>query len=134
MGSEYYGLPIEAIKEIIKPLATTRFPKSPPFVEGVIDLRGEILPIVNLRKIFGLEPMPLTDDSRYIDVQMDDFRVGIIVDAVSEVMHIAVSLTEPAPPIIEGVDGRYLKGIARLPDKLVLLLNLEEIFQTWLKK
>lgn len=134
MGAEYYGLPVESIKEIIKPMPTTRFPKSPPFVEGIIDLRGEVLPIVNLRKMFGLEPVPVTEASRYIDVQLGRFRVGIIVDEVSEVMHIPVSQTEPAPPIIEGVDGRYLNGVARLSDKLVLLLNLDEIFHTWLQK
>ncbi|UFJ41683.1 chemotaxis protein CheW [Brevibacillus humidisoli] len=134
MGDEHYGLPTMLVKEIIKPLPVTRFPKSPPYVEGVIDLRGKILPIVDLRKMFGLEPQPLTDASRFVDIELEGFRTGIIVDAVSEVVQIPVSQIEPAPPIVAGVDGRYLRGVARLNDKLVLLLDPDEIFSMWKHK
>ncbi|MEJ8546758.1 chemotaxis protein CheW [Brevibacillus borstelensis] len=133
MGKEYYGLPISLVKEIIKPLPVTRFPKSPPFVEGVIDLRGRILPIINLRTIFGLEPLPLTEESRFVDLQLDGLNVGIVVEAVSEVVHIPASLIEPAPAIVSGVDGKFLNGIARMQDKLIMLLDVDEIFSTWKK-
>jgi len=131
MGDEYYGLPIASVKEIIKPLPITRFPKSPPFVEGIINLRGGILPIVNLRKLFGLEPLPVTDESRFIDIHLSGLKIGIVVDGVSEVVRISNNQIEAAPPIICGVDGKYLTGIARLEERLVLLLDLEEIFSQW---
>lgn len=134
MGNEYYGLSISLVREIIKPLPITRFPKSPPYVEGVIDLRGRILPIINLRKMFDLEPLEETDDTRFVDLQMDGLNIGIIVDAVSEVMNIPQNLIEPAPPIIAGVEGKYLQGIARLNDKLIMLLDVDEIFGQWKKK
>jgi purine-binding chemotaxis protein CheW len=133
MGNEYYGLPISLVKEIIKPLPITRFPKSPPYVEGVIDLRGRILPIINLRTMFGLQPLPLTEDSRFVDVQLGNLSIGIIVDAVSEVVRIAQKQIEPAPPIVAGVEGKYLTGIARMQDRLILLLDLDEIFAQWKK-
>ncbi len=128
MGNETYGLPIEAIKEIIKPLPLTRFPKSPPYVEGIIDLRGSILPIINLRRLFGLDPIPLTDDSRFIDIHLEGMQVGIVVDAVSEVVRIRAGEIEPAPAIIAGIDGKYLSGIARVDSRLILLLDLEATF------
>ncbi|MED1914148.1 chemotaxis protein CheW [Bacillus thuringiensis] len=134
MGNEYYGLSISLVREIIKPLPITRFPKSPLYVEGVIDLRGRILPIINLRKMFDLEPLEETDDTRFVDLQMDGLNIGIIVDAVSEVMNIPQSLIEPAPPIIAGVEGKYLQGIARMNDKLIMLLDVDEIFGQWKKK
>ncbi len=134
MGEEYYGLPISIVREIIKPLPVTRFPKSPPFVEGVIDLRGNILPIVNLRKMFGLDPLPLTEESRFVDISLDNFKLGILVDAVSEVIRIPVRQVEAAPPLYAGIDGKYLKGIARMDDRLILLLNLDEIFAKWINK
>jgi purine-binding chemotaxis protein CheW len=134
MGNEYYGLSISLVREIIKPLPVTRFPKSPPYVEGVVDLRGRILPIINLRSMFGLEPVEETDDTRFVDLQLDGLNVGIIVDAVSEVLSIPQHLIEAAPPIIAGVDGKYLQGIARLNDKLIMLLDVEEIFGQWKKK
>lgn len=134
MGNEYYGLSISLVREIIKPLPITRFPKSPLYVEGVIDLRGRILPIINLRKMFDLEPMEETDDTRFVDLQMDGLNIGIIVDAVSEVMNIPQSLIEPAPPIIAGVEGKYLQGIARMNEKLIMLLDVDEIFGQWKKK
>lgn len=134
MGNEYYGLSISLVREIIKPLPITRFPKSPLYVEGVIDLRGRILPIINLRKMFDLEPMEETDDTRFVDLQMDGLNIGIIVDAVSEVLNISQSLIEPAPPIIAGVEGKYLQGIARMNDKLIMLLDVDEIFGQWKKK
>lgn len=133
MGNEYYGLSIASVREIIKPLPITRFPKSPPFVEGVIDLRGRILPIVNLRKMFGLEPMPLTEESRFVDIQLEGLNVGIVVDAVSEVVRISAKQIEPAPAIIAGVEGKYLNGIARMDDRLILLIDLDETFGQWKK-
>lgn len=134
MGNEYYGLSIASVKEIIKPLPITRIPKSPPFVEGVIDLRGHILPIVNLRAMFGLSPLPLTEESRFVDIQLDGLNLGIVVEAVSEVVRIATNQIEQAPPMIAGVDGKFLKGIARLEDKLILLMDMDEVFAQWTNK
>lgn len=134
MGSEYYGLSISTVKEIIKPMPVTRIPKSPPFVEGVIDLRGRILPIVNLRCLLGLDPLPLTEESRFVDIQLEGLNLGIVVEAVSEVVRIQTKQIEPAPAMIAGVEGKFLQGIARFEDKLILLMDVEEVFARWLKK
>jgi purine-binding chemotaxis protein CheW len=134
MGNEYYGISIASVKEIIKPVPITRIPKSPPFVEGVIDLRGRILPIVNLRTMFGLEPLPLTEDSRFVDIHIEGLNIGIVVEAVSEVVRLSNKQIEPAPAMVAGVDGKYLKGIARMEDKLVLLMDVDEVFSRWKKK
>ncbi|WP_134686468.1 chemotaxis protein CheW [Brevibacillus migulae] len=134
MGSEFYGLSIAIVKEIIKPLPVTKVPKSPLFVEGVIDLRGRILPIVNIRSMFGLDPVPLTEDSRFVDIQLDGLNIGIVVEAVSEVVRIGAKQIEAAPSMIAGVDGKFLNGIARVEDKLVLLLDVDEVFARWITK
>ncbi|TGV04962.1 chemotaxis protein CheW, partial [Mesorhizobium sp. M00.F.Ca.ET.186.01.1.1] len=74
-----------------------------------------------------------TDDTRFVDLQLEGLNIGIIVDAVSEVMNIPQHLIEPAPPIVAGVEGKYLQGIARLDDKLIMLLDIDEIFGQWKK-
>lgn len=133
MGDETYGFAISTVKEIIKPLPITRFPKSPPYVEGIINLRGHVLPIVNLRSMFGLAPVPITEETRFIDIHLTGLKIGIVVDAVSEVVNISQSMVEAAPPIVSGVDGKFLKGVAHVGDRLVLLLDLDVIFSQWTK-
>lgn len=128
LGNETYGLPISAVKEIIKPLPVTKVPRTAEYVEGIIDLRGLILPIINLRILLGLAPAEMTDDSRFIHVVAEGQDLGIMVDMVSEVVHIPQSLLEEAPEVIAGVDGRYLDGVARLQDRLILLVNLSQLY------
>lgn len=126
LGEEEFGVNILQAREIEKlDQGLTRVPKAPSFVEGVINLRGEIIPIVDLRKRFGLTLPPLGYDSRVIIVEVQGALVGMLVDAVVEVIRIPVSAVEPPPPITKGVDSQYLSGVAKVGERLIVLLNLE---------
>lgn len=126
LGQEEFGVDILQVREIEKlDQGITRVPKAPHFVEGVINLRGEIIPIVDLRKRFGLTLPPLGHDSRVIIVEVGENLVGMLVDAVVEVLRIPVSSIEPPPPITKGVDAYYLAGVAKIAERLIVLLNLD---------
>lgn len=126
LGDEEFGVDILQVREIEKlDQAVTRVPKSPAFVEGVINLRGEIVPIVDLRKRFGLVVRSLTSESRTIIVEVNGNLVGMIVDSVAEVFRINLSAVEESPQLTKGVDSYFLSGVAKLEDRLIILLNLE---------
>lgn len=126
LGDEEFGVDILQVREIEKlDQQITRVPKSPAFVEGVINLRGEIVPIVDLRKRFGLVVRQTSNEARVIIVDISDGQVGMIVDAVVEVIRINVSAIENAPPITRGVDAYFLSGVAKIDERLIILLNLE---------
>lgn len=126
LGDEEFGVDILQVREIEKlDQQITRVPKSPTFVEGVINLRGEIVPIVDLRKRFGLVVRQTSNEARVIIVDISDGQVGMIVDAVVEVIRLNVSAIENAPPITRGVDAYFLSGVAKIDERLIILLNLE---------
>ena len=126
LGEEEFGVNILQAREIEKlDQGLTRVPKAPPFVEGVINLRGEIIPIVDLRKRFGLTLPPVGYDSRVIIVEVRGAPVGMLVDAVVEVIRVPVSAVEPPPPITKGVESQYLAGVAKVDNRLIVLLNLD---------
>lgn len=126
LGEEEFGVNILQVREIEKlDQGITRVPKAPHFVEGIINLRGEIIPIVDLRRRFGLTLPELGYNSRVIIVEVGDALVGMLVDAVVEVLRVPVSAIEPAPAITKGVDAYFLAGVAKLDTRLIVLLNLE---------
>lgn len=126
LGDEEFGVDILQVREIEKlGQQITRVPKSPAFVEGVINLRGEIVPIVDLRKRFGLVVRQTGNEARIIIVDISDGQVGMIVDSVVEVIRLNVSAIENAPPITRGVDAYFLSGVAKINERLIILLNLE---------
>ncbi len=126
LGDEEFGVDILQVREIEKlDQQVTRVPKSPIFVEGVINLRGEIVPIVDLRKRFGLVVRQTSNEARVIIVDISDGQVGMIVDAVAEVIRLNVSAIENAPSITKGVDAYFLSGVAKINERLIILLNLE---------
>jgi len=128
LGSEEYGVNIMQVQEIIKLTDITQVPKAPAFVEGIIDLRGRVLPIVDLRERFGMEQREDTDATRIVVVNIDDMTVGLIVDSVSEVLRIPNRSIEPPPPIIAGIESRFLQGIGRVNKRLLILLDLQKVF------
>ena len=131
LGDEEYGVDILQARGIEHlDQGITRVPKAPAFVEGVINLRGEIVPIVDLRKRFGLVVKSIGFDSRVIVVEVENNLVGMTVDAIVEVMRIPLSAIEPAPEITKGVDAYYLAGVAMLEKRLIVLLNLEHALST----
>jgi purine-binding chemotaxis protein CheW len=127
LAGEHYGVDIAAVEGIIKMQNITRMPQSPSFVEGVTNLRGSVLPVIDLRKRFGLSFQEATKDTRIITVDMEGTKIGMVVDAVSEVLRIQEETIEATPPMVTSVDTSFLKGIAKLTDRLVILLDLARV-------
>lgn len=126
LGDEEFGVDILQVREIEKlDQDVTRVPKAPSFVEGVINLRGEIVPIVDLRQRFSLTVQAVGAETRVIIVEINENLVGMIVDSVAEVLHVNLSAIESAPQITKGVDAYFLSGVAKIEDRLIILLDLE---------
>ncbi|NPV30353.1 MAG: purine-binding chemotaxis protein CheW [Firmicutes bacterium] len=127
LGAEEYGVPITQVQEINRLTTPTRIPKAPAFVEGVINLRGKVLPVIDLKKRFGLEGAAYTDEARIVVVEIAGHTVGVIVDVVSEVLRLPVTSIEPPPAVIAGITADYLRGVGKLDDRLLILLDLNKI-------
>jgi purine-binding chemotaxis protein CheW len=127
LGAELYGVEISRVHEIIRLQSVTKVPRAPAFVEGVINLRGKVIPVVDLRRRFGLPTAEHTRASRIVVVELGDQVVGIIVDGVSEVLRVNTATVEPPSPVVAGIDSEYLHGIAKLTDRLVILLDLDRV-------
>ena len=127
LGSEEFALDILLVQEINRRVEITKVPKTPEFVEGVINLRGKIVPVLDLRKRFGLVGHEFTAQSRIIVVNIDNRVLGLLVDSVSEVLQIPAHTIEPPPPLVAGIDAAYIKGIGKFEDRLLILLDLGKV-------
>lgn len=127
LGKEEFAVPILQIQEINRLVEITRVPKSPDFVEGVINLRGKVIPIIDLRKRFSLPQSDLGKYARIVVVNMDGRMVGLIVDSVSEVLRLPNDAIEPPPPVVAGIGSEYIKGLGKLEGRLLILLDLSKI-------
>ena len=131
VGAEEYVVDTMRIRQIIQPLRITTVPHAPEFVEGVINLRGEIVPVVDLRKRLGLAPTAATKKTKYLICSIGGRRVGLLVDAVSDVIRIPRSSIKPAPGILSVRRGpRFFLGVCGPPDKLKLLLNVKALLES----
>jgi len=128
LADEHYGLDIAKVFEIIRHQPITAVPRSPRFVKGVINLRGRIIPVVDLRERFGMPAVEPTKETRIVVAESATTRVGLIVDSVSEVLLVPTEAVEATPEVAAGADAEYLRGIANLGDRLVLLLELAGLF------
>jgi purine-binding chemotaxis protein CheW len=128
LGDERYGLDIATVYEIIRHQPITAVPPAPAFVEGVINLRGRIIPVVDLRDRFGMTEGAITKASRIVVCEAAGTRVGLVVDGVSEVLMIAAEAIESTPEVAAGHDAAYLRGIAKLGERLIILLDLDGLF------
>lgn len=128
LGRERHAVPVLKVKEIISSGRVFPIPRMPPFIEGILSLRGEIIPIVDLRKRFELPEVPKTEESRIVVLEMGSFYVGISVDQVFEVIKIEEGKIEPPPPLVGGLRADFLEGVCELESHLVTILNLEQIF------
>lgn len=129
LGSEEFAVDILAVQEINRMMALTRVPQSPPEVEGVINLRGKIIPVIDLRKRFGMAASAQSEQSRIIVVEVAGRVLGFIVDRVSEVLRISSGIVEPAPAMTCSVDSDFVAGVGKLPDRLLILLDLNRLFR-----
>lgn len=127
LDNEEFGVPITQVKEINRLTAATRIPRSPSFIEGIINLRGQIIPIVDLKKRFELPLTEYTGDARIIVIQVQDNTFGVQVDSVSEVLRINSSNIEAAPDIVCSIDAKYITGVAKVNDRLLIMLDLNSL-------
>ena len=130
LAQEAYGVDIGTVREIIRMQDVTSVPHRPDYVSGVINLRGRITPVVDLRKRFDLAEQEITRDSRIVVVDIDGDDIGMIVDAVTEVLRISTTQIEPPSTMIAAGGSDYIVGIAKLEERLVLLLDLERVLTT----
>ncbi len=134
LGKEEFAVDILKIQEINRLVEITKVPRSPDFVEGVINLRGKVIPIIDLRKRFNLPASESTKQTRVVVVDIDNMVVGLVVDAVSEVLRLPASTVEPPPPIVAGIDSEYISGVGKLEDRLLILLELDKVLSKDEKK
>jgi purine-binding chemotaxis protein CheW len=127
IGEEEFGVDILKVQEINRMLEVTRVPNAPSSIDGVINLRGKVIPIVNLRERFNLPRKERDKSTRIIVVELSGKTVGFVVDAVSEVLRIPKSVTEPPPSIVAGINADYITAVGKLEDRLLILLDLEKI-------
>lgn len=127
LGDEYFGVDIANVDGIVKMQAITRVPHSPHFVEGVTNLRGEVLPVIDLHKRFGVGERQESKESRIINIAIGEMKVGMIVDSVSEVLTIQDSAIEETPRMVSTVDSSFITGIAKVDERLVILLDLGNV-------
>lgn len=127
LGNVEYGVPITQVKEINRLTVATKVPRSPLFVEGIINLRGQIIPIIDMKKRFDLPLTEYTGDARIIVIQVIAHSFGVEVDSVSEVLRINSSNIEPAPHIVCSIDSKYITGVAKVGERLLILLDLDRL-------
>jgi purine-binding chemotaxis protein CheW len=127
LANEYYGVDIATVESIIKMQPITVVPHAPSFVEGVTNLRGKVLPVIDLRKRFHLPGSVARTDTRIVVVSIDANEVGMVVDAVSEVLTISEAAIEPPPSLVTTLESAFITGIAKLDSRLVILLDLGKV-------
>jgi len=127
LGNEEYAVDILNVQEINRITEITMVPNAPSYVEGVINLRGKVIPVINLRKKFQFEDKPTDDTSRIIIMEIQGITNGLIVDSVSEVLRIPSSSVEPTPPMSAEVHSQFIKGIAKLDNRLIILIDLDNL-------
>ena len=131
LGKEEFGIDISQVREIVRIQTITAIPQSLDFVEGIVNLRGQIVPIVDLSKRFRVANVTAGDESqrRIIVVSMGSQNIGILVDGVSEILRIPDDSIEPTPPIVaSGVSSDFIRGVAKVENRLIIMLDLDRIF------
>jgi len=127
---EEFACNINDVREVLKMVRVTPLPRSLDFVEGVINLRGEVIPVIDLRKRFGLQEIEITDDSRIIIVEVEERMVGLIVDSVSEVNRLANEQIQDAPDQVAGQQTKLIMGVGKIDERLLIILNLDRILSS----
>lgn len=130
IGNEEFGADILKIQEIIRTIAITKVPNSPDFIEGVINLRGRVIPVIDLRIKLGMQKKEHDNHTRIIVVEIMGKVMGFIVDSVSKVLRIPKSITEAPPEILTNINSEYITAVGKLEDRLLILLDLEKVFTT----
>lgn len=127
LGREEFAVEVTQVREIMRMEEITRMPKSPHFVEGIINLRGQIIAVIDLAKRLNLESAERSAESRIIVVEAEDVKVGMIVDSVSEVLRVSADAVEPSPTLAADVAAAYLQGVVKQDNRLIILLDLTKV-------
>jgi purine-binding chemotaxis protein CheW len=127
IGTEEFGVDILKVQEINRMVDITKVPRSPEFVEGIINLRGKVIPIIDLRKRFNMELSDHDKNTRIVVVDIEGQTMGMVVDSVSEVLRIPASTIEPTPDVVTSVESEYIRGVAKLDNRLLIHLDLSKI-------
>ncbi|WP_284139972.1 MULTISPECIES: chemotaxis protein CheW [unclassified Virgibacillus] len=127
LKDEEYAVEVSKVGGIERLLPITRVPQTAPFVKGVINLRGVVTPIIDLRVRFGIEEQEYNESTRIIILNLDDLEVGLIVDAANDVIDIPKDAIEPPPEVVGAVDVDYIEGVAKLDKRLLILLDLQKV-------
>ncbi|QDP41031.1 chemotaxis protein CheW [Radiobacillus deserti] len=127
VNEQEYAADIQQVVSIEKVQEVVQLPQTPDFIKGVINLRGSITPILDLKQRLGMQEATYTDQTRILIASMENVQVGLVVDVATDVLDIDNSVVEPAPDMVGGVSSKYLKGVAKLENRLLLLLDLERV-------
>lgn len=130
IGPEEFGLDVFSVQEILRYQPVTAIPKAPAFVEGVIDMRGVLVPVIDMRRRFELADTAIGGDTRIVVVYFEGERLGLIVDAVTAVLRIPESAVSEPPRYFRGIAAEYIRGIAKLEERLVVLLEIDRILSS----
>lgn len=127
IAKEEFAIDILKVNEIIRFMEITKMPNSPSYIEGIINLRSKVIPVINLRIKMGFPPIDNNSESRIIVVELQNKIIGFKVDAVYEVLRIPRSITEAPPEIVAGINSQYITSVGKINDRLLILLDLEKI-------
>lgn len=127
LAEEEFGVDILKVQEIIRMMPITKVPNAPAFVEGVINLRGKVIPVIDMRKRFGMAVTAHNSETRIEVMDLQGQIVGFVVDAVREVLRIKESTIEPPPAVVAGIGSEYMRGVGKLEDRLLILLDLDKL-------
>ncbi len=130
VGGEEYAVDIQKVREVIYMREITPLPRTLPFVKGIINLRGEVIPVIDLREKFGLDHDAYTSQTNVIIVETSGKCMGVVVDRVSHVIRLSSGELAPPPPLIGGLSGAYVLGVGKLQDRFVVVLDIEKILTT----
>lgn len=129
LDNEEYGVAVLRVREIIRMPAITRVPNTPPYVQGVINLRGKVIPIISLRNRFNLMEVEYDNRTRIMVMDVEGELMGFVVDAVSEVIRISASEIQPSPPVVSGnIEQECIAGVINHAERLLVVLELERMF------
>jgi len=129
MGTEEYGVDILKVQEINRMTEIAKVPNAPVYVEGVINLRGRVIPVLSLRKRFGFAEIESDERSRIIIMDIQGITIGIVVDSVSEVLRIPADTVDPAPNVAMAMGTEFINGIAKLEDRLIILIDMDLLIE-----
>ncbi|OEF96287.1 chemotaxis protein CheW [Desulfuribacillus alkaliarsenatis] len=127
LNDEEYGVEIDQVRSIERVSHVTRIPNMADFIKGVINLRGIVTPIIDLRTRFGIEAINDSDNTRVIIISVKDIEIGLVVDAANEVIEIDENRIEPAPKVIGSVEAEFIRGVIKVENRLLILLHLQKV-------